>query len=114
MNILEIGEAFTAVKSAIDLIKAAAGLLPSQQKDDVLEKASQAERALSAAEAKLAKEFGYKLCRCTFPPQIMLEEAEEAVCPQCRKREGLRPKVVTRSSSFVDARMGGPHSWMGR
>jgi len=114
MNLLEIGEAFSAGKSAIELIKSAAGLLPSRQRDDALEKASQAEGALVAAEARLAKEFGYKLCRCTFPPQIMLESDEEAVCSKCGKHEPLRPRVNAGSSSLVDARQGGPHSWMGR
>ena len=112
MNLLEIGEAFSAGKSAIELIKSAAGLLPSRQRDDALEKASQAEGALLAAEARLAKEFGYKLCRCIFPPQIMLEEAEDAVCPHCKKRQSLRQKIT--QECLQKASEGGPHSWMAR
>jgi hypothetical protein len=35
------------------------------------EKLQQAEEQLDLAKAVAAKDLGYRLCRCTFPPQIM-------------------------------------------
>jgi hypothetical protein len=62
-----------AAKGSIDLVKVAAGLLPkSEKKDEIEQKLIDAERALAASNAKLAQELNYKLCQCTFPPQIML------------------------------------------
>jgi len=53
---------------------------PSEQKAN--------ERLLKLTEAKLAKEFGYELCLCTFPPSEMLwRETEKAnVCPACGRQ----------------------------
>ena len=47
----------------------------------------EAEQALERADTKLAKELGYKLCECTFPPKPMLwnETRKLFVCqnPDC-------------------------------
>jgi hypothetical protein len=44
-----------------------------------------AEEALRKANASLASGLGYKLCKCTFPPQIMLwnKERRTNICPAC-------------------------------
>jgi hypothetical protein len=71
-------------KSAIELLRSAWALLPKGPGKDALQtKIAEAEDALKRSDGKLAKELGYKLCRCTFPPQIMLwKEAQKAhVCP---------------------------------
>jgi hypothetical protein len=74
----------TAAKSALDILKTALGLLPrGADKDALANKIEEAEEALKRSDAKLAKELGYKLCKCTFPPQIMLwsERRKAFVCP---------------------------------
>ena len=49
---------------------------------------------LSLAEAKLAKELGYELCLCTFPPSVMLwRQPEKAhVCPACGREVSRKKK----------------------
>jgi hypothetical protein len=62
-----------AGKSALDLFRAGVGLLPKSEKRDELEaQIRKTEIALQETNARLAKELGYELCQCTFPPQIML------------------------------------------
>jgi hypothetical protein len=76
----------TATKSALDILKTALGLLPKgENKEALAKKIEEAEEALKRSDAKLAKELGYKLCQCTFPPQIMLwqEPRQAHVCPKC-------------------------------
>jgi hypothetical protein len=65
---------FDALRSAMGLLKDAKDLLPP---DDKREKAiSQAlvtaESSSKIAEAEIAKALGYELCKCAFPPTIML------------------------------------------
>ena len=45
----------------------------------------QAERELRLPEAEAAAGFGYPLCQCTFPPQVMLlmPETGQYKCPHC-------------------------------
>lgn len=79
-----LAEWFIAGKSATELLRSAWELLPKgSDKDAILKKIADAEEALARSEGKLAKELGYKLCLCTFPPQIMhWKEAQKAdVCP---------------------------------
>jgi hypothetical protein len=79
-----VTEWVVAGKSAIELLRSAwASLRKESDKDSIQKKIADAEDALKHFEGKLAKELGYKLCRCTFPPQIMLwKEAQKAhVCP---------------------------------
>jgi hypothetical protein len=82
---------FRLGKDALDLIKSGLAFLPQgRQKDDAKAQVDAAEKQLQASKAELAKRLGYKLCQCTFPPQIMLwREAEGAhVCerPECGRR----------------------------
>jgi hypothetical protein len=91
----EVGTWIGAGKSALDLLRGAWQMLPSgKTKDDVAAKLAEAEAALKRSDAKLAKELGYKLCQCTFPPSIMLwKEGEHAhVCqnPECGRRIVVR------------------------
>jgi hypothetical protein len=73
-------------KTGIGLLRSALNLLPkSKDKDAIEHTLAEAERALAASNAKLAHELGYKLCKCTFPPQIMLwvERDKSDVCNNC-------------------------------
>ena len=85
-----------AAKTTLDLFKGIWGMLPQgPNKDDIQKKIEEAERQLKLSEAELAKGLGFRLCRCTFPPQIMLwQEGERAsVCPQCGNRFPPKPKI---------------------
>src|SRR5687768_10668146 len=86
MGIKEIAEGIGALKGALDLIKAASTMLPKGEKKEEAEaKIAAAQEALKRADAELARDLGYKLCHCTFPPQIMLwQQARSAhVCGAC-------------------------------
>ena len=63
----------SAAKTVLDLFKGIRAELPTGPKSQqIKEQIDKAEGALKASEAELAKALGYKLCQCTFPPQIML------------------------------------------
>ena len=74
---------------AISLFKKAKDSLPNGKEKDAIEKSlDEAEKAFRLAELKTAQEFGYQLCKCTWPPQIMLsigyeEYNENFKCPKC-------------------------------
>lgn len=79
----------TAGKVGLELLKTAVGFLPKGKDRDAAEaKLQEAEEALLRSDASLAKNLGYRLCRCTFPPQIMLWNKDErvSVCPSCGDR----------------------------
>jgi hypothetical protein len=81
----QIGEWLRDGKLAVDFLKGALNLLPKgADRTKAAEQVEQAEVALAKSEAAVAKELGFPLCQCTFPPQIMLwKEAEKAhVCPR--------------------------------
>lgn len=88
INPVEAGAWVTAARGALDLLKSAWQLLPKgKDKDSLARKIEEAEQAISLANAHAAKELGYKLCQCTFPPKPMLwnEDRKLFVCqnPSC-------------------------------
>ena len=75
-----------------------------------------AEKALRASEAELAKALGYKLCQCTFPPQIMLSKGHHAEqgmeifkCEKCGKQEPSEHMIAQHAK--VSAHNQGRRSW---
>jgi hypothetical protein len=97
----EVTPFLAAAKTAIEVIKAAITLLPKGSKsEEAQEQIERAEKALKASEGAAAKALGYKICQCTFPPQIMLwKEAERAhVCPNstCGRKISKTSPVGTR------------------
>jgi hypothetical protein len=80
---------------SIGLIKKTKDLLPeSEEKDAISKSLVEADKAAKLAESQIALALGYKLCQCTFPPQIMLSKGyksfeyhqeEEFVCANCNK-----------------------------
>jgi hypothetical protein len=82
--------AMDGMKSALGLVKSATDMLPDGQEKEATEQALiEAEGAFDIAKASAAKEFGYHLCKCTFPPQIMLEQPEGySKCSLCGKEVG--------------------------
>jgi len=74
--------------SAVSTIKTVIDILPKREKENALQKLHEAEEKLQIAQAQTAKGLGYELCRCTWPPQIMLhageaEYGEKFRCPAC-------------------------------
>lgn len=93
-------EAVTAgvklLAESIGLIKQTKDLLPDGANKTAIEKSlHEADKATKLAESQIALALGYKLCKCTFPPQIMLSKGytkggnhfidEEFLCPKCNK-----------------------------
>jgi hypothetical protein len=79
----------TDAKIVLDILKGAAAMIPRGNKSAEVEaKLQQAEASLNASEAELAKALGYKLCKCTYPPQIMLWKEQERAnfCDRCGHR----------------------------
>ena len=86
MDIEALRTALELLAGALSALRQAKDLLPEgSQKNDAAEALEQAERQLRLAEAKAAQALGYELCRCTFPPQIMLFTGEDDHyrCPKC-------------------------------
>ncbi len=89
MGIEELSEALALAKAAISGLKEVLPLIRGKQDRGRIEKAlEQAEKAFEIAEGKAAKELGYQLCLCTFPPQIMLLKPNKKgdrqwKCPKC-------------------------------
>jgi hypothetical protein len=79
----------TAAKSVLDIFKGIRSELPKgPDADKIQHQIEKAEAALKSNDAELAKNLGYRLCKCSFPPQIMLWHAEERanICPACSDR----------------------------
>ena len=98
----EVTEAMESVKvglslfaQALGLVKQTNDLLPDSKDKEVIEKSlNEANKAAKLAESQIAQALGYSLCKCTFPPQIMLSngykehnysQQEEFICPLCKK-----------------------------
>lgn len=96
-------------QTALDLLKSAWKALPSgATKEEIGEKIKQAGDALARSDAQLAKELKYHLCRCTFPPKIMLwkEQTKTYDCPNeaCgRKIKIEAPKRTVRNPNWLNS-----------
>jgi hypothetical protein len=78
-------EAVTGLKAALDLYKGAKSELAHDAAKKADAEIAKAEIALKNGEAELAKKLGFRLCRCEFPPPIMLWDKgrRKSVCPKC-------------------------------
>lgn len=69
-----VADAFKGITAIIALLKQAKDHLPDgAEKKTVEQSLEEIERKSKLAEAKMAQALGYRLCKCTFPPQIMLK-----------------------------------------
>ncbi|MAC46212.1 MAG: hypothetical protein CMI12_05070 [Oceanospirillum sp.] len=96
--ISEVKDLLSLVKDMVNLVKNIKDTLPNGENREELEsKLKDAERKARALEAGVAKELGYPLCRCDFPPTIMLETSEQKVfrCPKCNKVEDTQDLCET-------------------
>lgn len=97
MELPQVLEAITGLKTVLDIYKGLRAEMPKGVDTKNLdEEIAKAEKALQLKEADLAKSLGYQLCRCTFPPQIMLwkEDRQKSVCEKCGK---VHPPECTRT-----------------
>jgi len=105
----QLNEYLAAAKAVIDIFRGIRAELPEGKAfDDIRQHIETAEKALALSEAELAKELGFRLCRCTWPPQIMLWEKEEkaSFCPKCRDRyPPPQPEVIQDDGSWAGSRI---------
>jgi transcription initiation factor IIE alpha subunit len=102
MDIESFRRAFELRAPALSMLKSVKDVLPdSPQKEVAAQKISEAEKAFEIAEAKAAQELGYPLCKCTWPPQIMLATQKKFrfKCPKCDSE-------IDTSTASVSARPG--------
>lgn len=96
MALAEVTTFLSAAKSALDIFRGIRAELPQgAQSEAIAAKIEEADKAVRTSEAELAKALGYRLCRCTFPPQIMLwrQDEQATVCSSCGNRLDARPRV---------------------
>ena len=83
-----LSEGINALRSLVSTIKSIIEMLPKKDKEKASQQLAEVEEKLQVAQAQIAKNLGYELCRCTWPPQIMLligeaEYGERFRCPKC-------------------------------
>jgi len=110
MAFSDLVEYMGAAKTALDLLKGVQSELPKGDKSDkAQEQIAKAETSLKRSEAELAKALGFRLCRCTFPPPIMLWNKDQRVhiCPSCVDHWPSRKEVQRApEGSWVPSRRG--------
>lgn len=87
------------IRSALELFKGAADALPdTARKAAIAGSLERAEREIRLGETQIALALGYHLCRCTFPPQIMVSVGHATgghsvfQCPKCKTQEPAHPQ----------------------
>jgi len=86
MDISSIAGVITAGKELVALLREFKALLPDSEKAaELVKRLEDAERKLQEQQALTAKDLGYQLCQCTYPPQIMLfkRKTRSYECPLC-------------------------------
>jgi len=81
-------EGVSLLGSVLSTVKSVIALLPMRQKEEASQQLVEVEGKLQIAEAQIAKGLGYELCKCTWPPQIMVHAGdvnygERFRCPAC-------------------------------
>lgn len=110
INLNDVAEGLRAGKDALEIVKGVLGLLPkNKEAEKAASQLEAAEKGLEASKAQLAKALGYKLCRCTLPPQPMLwkQASQVYACDVCGNQINPKPVIQTRSgASWGRARRG--------
>jgi hypothetical protein len=85
MNILAIKEGLTITGSVIGILRSVKNTLPSGKKKDEAERLLvDAEEKMKEAEAQLATELSFPICKRCWPPEIMtLNNEGEFICRHC-------------------------------
>ncbi len=78
-------------KSAVELASTAVDLITDSTKREAAKTAlEQSKRAFALAEAQIAEQLEYPLCRCEFPPVVCTRNPNDHyVCPNCGKDNTL-------------------------
>jgi hypothetical protein len=89
---------FEAIRSALGMLKDAKDLLPAddQRQAAISQALVTAESSSRIAEAEIAKALGYELCKCDFPPTIMLTVGEHNGRPKIGPSMNVRSADSTR------------------
>ena len=89
MDIDALAQGIALLGSAADTLKKIIGMLPdNREKVEAEADLIRAERELQTAQAQIADELGYELCRNHFPPAIMLSADDEIwECSECDNRK---------------------------
>lgn len=86
---------FDTIRAMLGMVKDANDLLPPEKQAAINEAIEQSSRQFGLAEAEIATALGYELCRCEFPPTIMLTVGHKTArgpervtgqvyeCPKC-------------------------------
>ena len=87
MNIQAIKEGLTITGNVIDILKSAKKKLPAgKKKKEVEGLLLDAEEKIKEAEARIAHELGFPICKRCWPPSIMVHNDEgEFICRGCGK-----------------------------
>jgi len=89
MEIALITSGLALANQAISALKNLGGMIPDEnEKERVSGELQKAQQDLKLGEAQMAHGMGYKICKCTFPPQICLSIGrpngfEQSQCPKC-------------------------------
>ena len=103
MDIKTAVEVVGLFRAALSALKDVVARLPTVDKQEAAEVLKKAEQQLLIAESQAAQGFGYPICHCTFPPQIMLLEGREGEHYRCSK--------CHREVTFKPSRLENPFSW---
>jgi hypothetical protein len=104
MAISEWTEYLRAAREVLSLFDKVHSQIPSEgERSQLKNHIAIADAALKTTEAELAKKLGYRICRCTFPPQVMLwdQARRKDVCAKCGNvyppdMPPTKPPVTTR------------------
>lgn len=73
----------TATAATLGALKEFVALIPKQKSAEAEQLLKKAERDFRAAEAWMANELGYSLCRRHWPPGILVEKVDGLLCSSC-------------------------------
>jgi hypothetical protein len=95
MDVHALSNGISLISAAVSTIKQVLDLIPeSQKKTDAQAALAQAERELKIAEATVAKDLGYEICRNHFPPEIMLSpDGGKWECPNCHNKRDTTIRI---------------------
>ncbi len=103
MNIQAIKEGLTIAESVIGILNSVKDTLPSGKKRDEAERLLvDAEQKMKEAEARLAPELGFPICKRCWPPEIMtLNNEGEFICRHCERPmpDGVLLDIPSENSS---------------
>jgi hypothetical protein len=117
MDSFELLDPQELVRLALSELKNASTEVPTDRRRAIEEKIKRAEEMLAMARSKSAKELGFRLHDCKYPPALFLwDQRQDAhICEGCgHVRPNPKAARVSRESSWVRSRPGDGTGWMNR